>query len=403
MKHLSYIISALIILVAISSCTSPVQDDDETDINIGVVGLYPANNDNYSIVVTKSIEEPQGWDYIDSLLFITLDTSGQELEVNGMYFNNRPNIRNHYLTHDGNIMMFGNLNSESYTWYFSTYVFTPAGEIVWSMNMSNRTSGVAPANNSDFFVFGWEDSDGYYDNLTYSRLQSSGDTLWNKTIPGASNNVSISSGAPSSDDGCYAIGYMGVEDRGNDILTAKIDQNGNILWTGAYGGNRYDDAQFVTELSDGSVLIVGELNLYDSTNANWGLNSGQQIYLIKLSAEGEKLWTKALGNTLRETANAVIETDDGSLVICGTRDQSYAYLFDVTTGWISKLSSEGEELWLKEFESKLFLCVRETANGDLLVVTQNLRDDSWYYYDKDLDIMKFSSSGTLLWDKVLTP
>ena len=271
------------------------------------------------------------------------------------------------------------------------------------MDMADRTYGVAPAQNGDFFVFGWEDTDYYYDDITYSRLSSSGDTLWNKSIPGSSYNTNIRSGTPSSDDGCLAIGDIYVDERGSDILTAKINQNGDILWTDSYGGDRYDDAQFVNELSDGSVLIVGELNVYDSTNANWGLNSGQQIYLIKLSADGEKLWTKAVGNTLRETANAVIETDDGSLVICATRDQSYVYLFDVTTGWISKLSSEGEELWLREFESKIPLGVREIDNGDLLVVTQNLSDDSWYYYDNTIDIMKFSSSGTLLWDKTLTP
>jgi len=403
MKNVRYIFLILIILAAFSGCTTPVVDPDEPDMDIDLVGFYPAENGHYSLVIVKSIEQEASWEYIDSLLFITLDTSGQEIEVHGIHFNQRPYIRNQYLTHDGNIMLFGNLSSESYSWYYSTHVYTPAGNLVWGMNMADRTNGVAPALNGDLYVFGWEDTDDYYDDITYSRLSSSGDTLWNKRIPTSSYNTTIRSGTPTSDDGCLAIGNIYVEDRGSDILSAKIDQNGNMLWTGSYGGNRYDDAQFVTELSDGSILITGELNLYDSTNANWGLNSGQQIYLIKLSSEGEKLWTKAVGNTLREMANTVIETDDGSLVICGTRDQSYTYLFDVTTGWVGKFSSDGEELWLREFESKLPMSVHELANGDLYVVSQNLRDDSWYYYDNNFDLMKFSSSGTLIWDKTLTP
>jgi outer membrane protein assembly factor BamB len=143
--------------------------------------------------------------------------------------------------------------------------------------------------------------------------------------------------------------------------------------------------------------------LYDSTNANWGLNSGEQVYLIKLSANGDKLWTKAVGKTLRESINAIIETADGSLVLCGTRSESYVYIYDSTEGWVTKLSANGNEVWLREYEKKIPTGVCELSNGDLLVVTRNLDAEYDWRDSDDLDLMKFSSSGTLLWDKVLTP
>ena len=132
------------------------------------------------------------------------------------------------------------------------------------------------------------------------------------------------------------------------------------------------------------------------------MNSGEQVYLIKLAANGDKLWTKAVGNTLRESPNAIIEASDGSLILLGTRSQSYAYLYDETMGWISKLSADGEEIWIQEFESKLPMGVRELPNGDFIAVTSNLTD-SYYQYTANINIMKLTSSGTLLWNRVLTP
>ena len=90
------------------------------------------------------------------------------------------------------------------------------------------------------------------------------------------------------------------------------------------------------------------------------------------------------------------------MILLGTRSQSYVYLFDETMGWISKLSAEGEEIWIQEFENKLPMGVRELANGNFIVVTSNL-SDNYYQNSADLNIVKLTSSGTLLWNKVLTP
>jgi hypothetical protein len=403
MKIFRNVLPLIIFLFAVSACTTPPPAEEEINSDINVIGLYPADNGKFTILVSKSVENPESYNYFDSLLFIQIDTAGHEIASHEISFENRPNIRNSHLLNDGNIMLFGNMNSESYSWFFSTQVYSPEGALMWEIDMADRTNGVAPAQNGDFFVFGWEESDTYYDNITYARMESDGDTLWSRIIKNDSTYATIRNGTPSSDDGCIAIGYIRIPNKGGDILVAKINSVGDTLWSGTYGGDRYDESQFVTELHDASILVVGSLNVYDSTNANWSLNSGEQIYLIKLSANGDKLWTKAVGNTLRETANALIETSDGSLVLCGTRDQSYAYLFDETTGWVSKLSASGEELWIEEFENKIPVAVRELPNGDLLVVTNNLQEDYWYQNSNDLNIMKLSSSGTLLWNKVLIP
>lgn len=396
------ILPILIILLAFSACSVP-PEEEEFSVEVSALGLYPASNGHYAILALKTTRDNASWTYFDSLMFISVDTSENDPIMLGIPFQTRPYVRNQWLLDDGNIMLFGNLNSEDYSWYYSTAVYTPAGTLVWDLAMADRTNGVAPSSSGDLYVFGWGESDDYYDIITYAMTDTDGDTLWSRSIKTSSYNTSLESGTPTSDGGCVAVGEVYIDERSLDILVAKINSTGDTLWTHSFGGNNYDNVNFVKELNDGSILVIGELNLYDSTNANWGLNSGEQIYLIKLSSNGDKLWTKAVGNTLRESANALIETADGSLILCGTRSQSYVYLFDTTQGWVSKLTSEGDEVWIREFDRKIPTGVRELPNGELLVVTNNLDPEYEWRNAADLDLMKITSSGTLLWDRVLTP
>ena len=401
MKKSLLVFALLLIAFSFSACTQPAEEE-EVQIEVDVYDIYPASDNTYSILVSKSLYDQANYEYIDSLLFIQVDTAGNEIACNSINFQQRPNIREKFLLNNGNIMLFGNMNSDYSTWYFSTRVYTPTGTLVWEMDMADQTNGVVPAINGDLFVLGWSETDSYYDNIAYARMESDGDTLWSQIIEMDSTSASVRNGTPTSDGGCIAIGYMRIEDRGSDILVAKINSNGDTLWTGTYGGDRYDDSYFVTELSDGSFLVVGGLNVTDTTNADWRLNSGEQVYLIKLAANGDKLWTKAIGNTLRESPNAILEASDGSLILLGIRRQSYAYLYDEIMGWISKLSADGEEIWIQEFENKLPMGIRELPSGDFIAVTSNLTDN-YYQNAADLNIIKLTSSGTLLWNRVLTP
>jgi hypothetical protein len=303
--------------------------------------------------------------------------------------------------------MFGNMSSY-YSSDYSAWEYTPSGIQQWELYLGNRARGICESNDNNLFVFGWEstnDNDSStrdYDDNVISKISTSSDTLWSKHYPTNSWSTSLSSGTTTSDNGCVAIGRKWQENRGSDIWAMKVSEQGDSLWSGLYGGDRYDDIHSVSTLSDGSILVCAELNLYDTTNTDWSLNSGQQVYLIKLSENGDKIWTKAIGPTLRESLNAFIEASDGTLILCGTRDESYAYIFDETVGWIAKLSANGDLVWQQEFENKIPVGIRELSNGDFLAVTKNLTGN-YYEYTKDLNIIKLSASGTLLSNVTLIP
>jgi len=401
MKNPLIFFALLLTMLSFLACTQP-PIEEEAEVQINVYGIYPGPDNTYSILVSKSLYDQENYRYIDSLLFIQIDTAGNEIACPGFETEARPNLREFHLLNNGNIMIYGNMSSYYHSYSYSTWEYSPLGVLQWELEMGDRTNGIAPSQDGNLFVFGWENSDSLYDDISYSKIEQDGDTLWSYRVPSSHYRTSILSGTPTSDNGCVGLGETWITGRSTDIVVVRISSLGDTLWTGFFGGNSYDNVNFALELSDASILVVGALNVHDTTNADWRLNSGEQIYLIKLAANGDKLWTKAVGNTLRESPNAIIEASDGSLILLGTRSQSYVYLYDETTGWISKLSADGEEIWIQEFESKLPMGIRELPNGDFIAVTLNIADN-YYANASDLNIIKLNSSGTLLWSKVLTP
>ncbi|MEA3392520.1 MAG: hypothetical protein U9Q91_06035, partial [Candidatus Marinimicrobia bacterium] len=101
MKFPRLIFPILLILLALSACSTPPEEEEEFTTEINVLGLYPDGNDNYSILATKSVRNNNMWEYYDSLMFISIDTSGNEMASHGVSYENPPYIRNQYLLDDG--------------------------------------------------------------------------------------------------------------------------------------------------------------------------------------------------------------------------------------------------------------------------------------------------------------
>lgn len=405
MKKLLCILSIIFTLLTLWGCLDPTEPE-ESNSEIEVIGLFPAENDNFTILAGKSTHLDNTWETNDTLLFIQINNDSEIQSTYALPTFEQPNVQASLLS-NGNILLFGNL-SNYYSWEYSAWEYTPAGTQEWELSLGEQVNGICPSNDGNLFVFSQQSSENNYpysydyDDLLITKIRTDADTIWSKRYPTYNWSTSLRTGIASADNGCIAIGRKWQQNRGSDIWVMKFSEQGDSVWSGLYGGDRYDDIHSVSTLSDGSILVCAELNLYDTTNTDWSLNSGQQVYLIKLSENGNKIWTKAIGPTLRESLNAFIEASDGSLIVCGTRDESYAYIFDETVGWIAKLSTNGNLVWQQEFENKIPVGIRELSNGDFLAVTKNLTGN-YYEYTKDLNIIKLSASGTLLMNEALIP
>lgn len=112
--------------------------------------------------------------------------------------------------------------------------------------------------------------------------------------------------AATQDGGLIVTGLMG---NNSDAFLLKTDANGNQEWLKMYGGGLIDIGNDVIQLTDGNYVVAGitELSVSDP-----------DMYLFKVDADGNEIWSNAIGrNSHWDEGKAIVPTKDGGFVIAG--------------------------------------------------------------------------------------
>lgn len=211
-----------------------------------------------------------------------------------------------------------------------------------------------------------------------------GDTLWTQTIGGSqedgANNV-----IECEDKGYLLAGYTkSYGAGGKDLYIVKTDREGKIKW-GKYFGFETDEEGFaVAPTTDGGYLV-------GSISQKYG--NGGDIWLMKINAQGDSLWTKWYGGEKRDEVNEIYPTPDGNFVLVGSIGRS-AGLGYVTNIYVMKLNATGDTVWTREFGSADYI-----ENGfDALVQDDGTILVTGYYRWRNW-LAKLNSSGDTLWTR----
>ncbi|MDD3715714.1 MAG: hypothetical protein PHX07_08290 [Candidatus Marinimicrobia bacterium] len=401
MKRSFWILMAFLILMSSGTCTRPPLEEDAM---VQVLGIYPAVEEGeFVIPAIKSVYDARNYNYSDTLLFIRTDSEAGILRAPGKPLAYRPNINNLYRLPNGNFLFSGNISDDSYSYYNTLREISPEGLDIRQQNFPDRISSVCPANDGNMFYFGYELRDTLPNAFLYMKKNLAGDTLWTRSLDVGARYHNIESGTPTADNGCIALGNIWTQDRSNDMFAVRITADGDTLWTGRYGGDRVDYLRHALELPDASSLLMGTIALYDSSNFDWSLSYGEQVYLVRVSSGGQKIWTLPVGKTLRESSNSLIRHSGGNYILAGNRDESYAYLFDEPVAWVAAISPDAELLWMREFDSRISNGILELPSGEILFLSSVVSGTYYYDYLHYFYITKISSSGTVVWDRTLTP
>lgn len=140
------------------------------------------------------------------------------------------------------------------------------------------------------------------------RVNSLGDTTWTKTYGGS--NSYEGKFILTNNDGSYTLC---VDDssasRDSDIRVMKIDGNGTILWNKMYGGTEKDICKMIQHTSDGGYIVTGVSRSFGWINPD--------MWLLKLDAAGDTIWTRHFGGLYHDHSYAVRQTPDGGYVAVG--------------------------------------------------------------------------------------
>lgn len=128
----------------------------------------------------------------------------------------------------------------------------------------------------------------------------------------------------------------------DDIFAAKLDMNGDWIWTTTISG-QYNGLSAHTVIDcDGNYYIVGgcDDNTTDFFNADGSLSAviyGPGIYIGKLSPNGFWIWTAYLGGDGGEYANGVTVSNCGELYVVGQYGNALGFINSngTSTVWLA--------------------------------------------------------------------
>ncbi|MDX1641158.1 MAG: hypothetical protein R3220_05645, partial [Balneolaceae bacterium] len=175
---------------------------------------------------------------------------------------------------------------------------------------------------------------------------SNGDTLWTRSFPGTGNG-SIEA-AIESHDGSFIL--AGSEnDNWNesteypiDLVIRKLASDGSTIWTWKYGGDiTHVWPEWVEETKDGDIVIVGAIcEPCSPLQRNYQTNF--DAFIVKLSSEGDALWTRRLGGNENDLAY-FMQISERNTYIIGGSTSSHDGPDDAP--WIFELNQNGEIIW----------------------------------------------------------
>lgn len=207
----------------------------------------------------------------------------------------------------------------------------------------------------------------------------------------AHNNQIYSCGASQSSDNDLK------ENKGsNDIWVIKTDSEGRMLWSTAIGGSKAENAFSIALTTDNHIVIAGN-TLSDDGDISGAIGNSDGI-VAKLDLDGNLVWTKVLGGLGYDAFAKVIPTSDGNIIVTGYTipDNGRSDILTV------KLDPDGNILWRKTYggsDWEVSQDIIEHNNGYLIAGSTKSTDISDIDIKGDFDFLflKYDIDGELKW------
>lgn len=215
-----------------------------------------------------------------------------------------------------------------------------------------------------------------------------GNKIWEKTIGGSAQEMV--GGADILSNFIIIGGWTRSFGKGEkDMYAVCIDREGKIIWEKTFGGELNDECIDMVSLSNGSVVLVGATESYAKNNP-------EDIYVVCLDQNGNKLWEKTFGGKGIDVAKGVCATPSNDIIIVGFTTSFNSLKRD---GYVIKINSRGKKIWEKTFGGKdidaFTECVYLPEDDNILVGGATLS----YGKNGDIWIINLSSKGKKIWEK----
>ena len=185
------------------------------------------------------------------------------------------------------------------------------------------------------------------------KYDTTGNMLWNRLV--ATNRADLATGvAVDASGNAFIVGLThgdiaGVPNAGKgDVFLAKIDATGNLLWTRQIGSPRLDSGIAVAVDEHGNAYIAG----FTFGNLG-GPNAGDRdAYLARYDPSGNLLWIRQFGGPLDDSSLAIAVDTQGNAILTGsTRNRLGGFTKPGGGMFLAKYDTSGTMLKIRQFDS----------------------------------------------------
>jgi len=222
-------------------------------------------------------------------------------------------------------------------------------------------------------------------NVYLARLDADGNELWSQTIDGE-RNVMTSAGLMTADGGFLILAnILNYPQFDDDIILIKIDADGNEIWSHTWEEGSLDGNALI-QTSDGNTLIAGGYAL-------GGTDMGQKDFMfIKVDPDGNELWQSVFGDPqVYDWAYSIAETADGGLIALGDFSPDlFTWNGDII---LVKLDAQGQLIWQQTYDTNTHTMLRgvfEHPQGGYVIA-----GSSYYRGDFEILLIRTDAEGNL--------
>lgn len=148
------------------------------------------------------------------------------------------------------------------------------------------------------------------------KRDNGGNYAWEKSYGGRDYDWGYSIAAAL--DGFIIAGLTYSYGSGNDdIYLIKVNENGFLAWDKTYGGPGFDEVFSICGAGKSGFVLAG-------ATTSWG-SGGHDVYIMKVDAEGNSLWSAVFGGAGNDAAYSVNRLKDGGYIIAGATNSVWVY------------------------------------------------------------------------------
>jgi hypothetical protein len=257
----------------------------------------------------------------------------------------------------------------------------PNGDSIWTKTYGQNSpynwfTAIQPTRDGNFLILGNTNA------ACLLKINQNGDTLWTKIYDSCTINAIY-----ASDDGNFLLaGSKNFLNAASNDLIIKIKPDGTIIWSKSYCINNQAGFYSIRPSGDGNFLLAG----YADFNSD---ESGFNGWLVKITADGDSIWSKKYQKTSTSYFNSIQPLSDGNFMLTGSTLHSRCEID--RDAWILKIRPNGDTIWSRNYDvnsDDIFYAIQPTSDNNYI-----LAGDTWSGDTVRGLLMKIKPNGDSIW------